>query len=86
MTDHAFLFIGHKAWRMSEDLAPTFTSGDLIARIIWRPVAVCAWEITVGEWGMCSLPIYKRADEAKADAYEALMTLRQFNSEEEEES
>jgi hypothetical protein len=53
-------------------LVPTFVAGDVVARIIWRPVAVCAWEIVVGDRGLCSTPRFKRADEAKLDAWEAL--------------
>lgn len=64
MIDRA-TFLGFTSWRMI-DGSPTF---GLTARIVWRPVEVCAWEIIIGERGLCSLPIYKRADAAKDDAW-----------------
>jgi hypothetical protein len=69
-------FTGIALWRMSPDLVPTFVAGDLVARIVWRPVAVCAWEIVIGDRGLCSLPIFTRADQAKLDAWGALAALR----------
>jgi hypothetical protein len=54
---------------MSPDLIPTIGQSGMRARIIWRPVGVVAWEVTCGEHGMCSMPVYRRADKAKAGAW-----------------
>ena len=62
-------FFGWRDWRMSRDLIPTFIGGGVTARIHWRPVAVAAWEVVDGDRGMCSLPRFLRADEAKNDAW-----------------
>lgn len=70
MIDRA-TFLDIKSWRMV-DSSPTF---GLSARIIWRPVAVCAWELIVGERGLCSMPIYRHADAAKHDAWKQIAAM-----------
>lgn len=75
MIDHA-TFLNLKSWRMIDD-RPTF---GLTVRIIWRPVAVCAWEIVVGERGLCSLPRFTRADDAKADAWPQIKALEKAHA------
>ena len=61
-------FVGHRDWAMSAG-SPTFTRGDVTARIHWRPIAVAAWEVVAGDRGMCSLPVFRDAAAAKEDAW-----------------
>ena len=62
-------FLGWRDWTMSADQVPTFSHGDVTARIRWRPVGVAAWEVVVGEHGQCSLPVFRGAAAAKEDAW-----------------
>jgi hypothetical protein len=73
-TDRRAAFVGWREWAMSRDLIPTFTGGGVTARIHWRPIAVAAWEVVDGDRGMCSLPRFLRADEAKEDAWPWIVT------------
>jgi hypothetical protein len=61
--------VGWREWAMSRDLIPTFTGGGVTARIHWRPVGVAAWEIVDGDRGLCSLPRFRNAGEAKEAAW-----------------
>jgi hypothetical protein len=68
-------FLGWRAWRLSPELVPTLIAGGIKARIVWRPVATAAWEIVAGDRGLCSLPRFSRADEAKQAAWRALQEI-----------
>jgi hypothetical protein len=68
-TDCRAAFVGWRMWAMSKENIPTFIGGGVTARIHWRPVGVAAWEVVDGDRGMCSLPRFLRADEAKDDAW-----------------
>ena len=54
---------------------PTYSDNGVTARIHWRPVAKAAWELVRGEYGLCSMPRFDRADRAKEDAWEHLADL-----------
>ena len=62
-------FVGHREWKMSKDVIPMFIGAGVTALIHWRPVGVAAWEVVAGEYGMCSLPGFQHAGEAKEDAW-----------------
>jgi hypothetical protein len=51
---------------------PTYSGDGVTVRIHWRPVAKAAWELVRGEYGLCSLPLFDRADLAKEDAWNHL--------------
>ena len=69
-------FTGFQQWRWQvppadppQPAVPTYSGDGVTARIHWRPVAKAAWELVRGEHGLCSLPLFDRADWAKEDAW-----------------